>query len=335
MLPEWIGRRTHSRCEIIYGGFDPQWAAGRLERAVVDQLANKLLSLYKDSNILIAVPNWYSCQDVVAEAEKTNPDIVAICSLSDPMGNVQQYQDAFGDKLMLVGYAEEAKQIDFWAIACLQFFKKYSIDELQPTEFKYLYLTYNRKPHRHRVRLIELLEQENLISSGCITLGDSNYTINDKDSDFADSGVGDVVGNIGIPNDIYSLGRLDIWNNSFINVVGETQFEYSPSVFLSEKIYKPIIGLRPFIINGSPKIYSWLKRAGFDCFEDLFPVQLLEQSTNMHTSHTLIAQTLHQYQQQDLMSLYNEIKPRLIYNQNQFYEYANSRRDYALDTLVL
>jgi hypothetical protein len=335
MLPEWVDIRTNGRCKIIYGGFNPQWPAGKLEREIIDRLAEKLLLLHKDANIVIAVPNWYDQLDVIEEINKTNPEVVVICSLTDPLNDLTSYYEYFSNKLILVGYVEQGKQIDFWSIACLKFFKEYVIDDLQPLDFKYLYLNYNRKPHPHRKKLVRLLEQEQLVDCGCLTLGESKYTVGDKNNEFVNSGANDVIGDIGIPNDIYSLGRLDIWNTSFINVVSETQFKFDPYVFLSEKIYKPIIGLRPFIINGDPKIYFWLKRAGLDCFDDLFPVQLLEQSTDMNTSHMLIAETLQRYRQQDLMSLYNKIKSRLIYNRNQFYEYANSQQDYALNSLVL
>jgi hypothetical protein len=112
-------------------------------------------------------------------------------------------------------------------------------------------------------------------------------------------------------------------------VVSETQYEYSRNVFLSEKTFKPIIGLRPFVINGSPGIYRILKQAGFDCFEDLFPVDLLSNENFNYTwkfdNHKHIVESLNNLKDKNLTELYHQIKPRLLYNQAHFYEYARNQ----------
>ena len=160
-------------------------------------------------------------------------------------------------------------------------------------------------------------------------MGNSKYTVSDNEDDYLDFGANDVVGDVGIPNDVYSLGKLEIWNTSFINVVSETQYEFSENVFLSEKIFKPIIGLRPFIVNGSPGIYRLLKRAGFDCFDDLFPVKILGNENHNTTwkfdNHRCIIETLINFKNKNLIELYNQIKPRLLYNRELFYEYASNQ----------
>ena len=188
--------------------------------------------------------------------------------------------------------------------------------DLLPTEFTNLFLNYNRKPHGHRIGLVTELEKKNLLKHGIVTLGEK-YTI-EETNNYTEYGSADVVDNIGIPNDIYSLGRLDIWQRHFLNIVSETEFTPT-SYFLSEKTFKPIIGLRPFIINGNPKIYSWLLDAGFDCFEDIFPINKLQQQTNTNHTHRLITSLLKDLLNSDLNSLYQKIYPRCLYNQTHFY----------------
>jgi hypothetical protein len=170
------------------------------------------------------------------------------------------------------------------------------------------------------------LEASGLIEHGCVTLGNSKYTVNDRHVNYKEHGADDVVGDVGIPNDIYSLGQLEIWNQSFINIVSETQFEFGPNVFLSEKIWKPIIGLRPFIINGSPGIYRILKQAGFDCFEDLFPIAALSNCNRNNgwkfDNHKHIIESLANFKNKNLSGIYNQLRPRLLHNQRLFYEYA-------------
>ena len=195
-------------------------------------------------------------------------------------------------------------------------------------------MNYNRKPHQHRVSLVNRFEEHDLIKYGITTLGNSKYSLNDKHDDFVEYGANDVVGDVGIPNDIYSLGNLDIWNKCFLNIVSETQFEYSPNAFVSEKIYKPIIGLRPFVINGSPSIYAWLKNMGFDCFDDLFPVNELSDNNCVpgarFKNHSAIIDSVKDLIGQDLNKLYASLLPRLLNNQKIFYEYTKNQPDHFM-----
>jgi hypothetical protein len=326
MLPEWAGTKQIGRCRILYGGFDPQWAAGQLEREVVDQLATYISDKYPEQSTAIVVPNWYEYQ-AVQDWINQIPATVIACSLTDPLSQV------WSTDTRIFGYGNI--KFDFWAVACLRNFKQYRYQELLPTQFDFLFLNYNRKPHTHRIELVEAFEQAGIINLGCTTLGGSSYTVNDVDADYLNSGARDVVGDIGIPNDIYSLGRLDIWQRSFINIVSETQFD-STSTFVSEKTFKPIIGLRPFVINGNPQIYTWLQSAGFDCFEDIFPVQQLIRSTNTAHSHKLIVDAVQSIKDKDPMKVYLHLLPRLINNQTHFYEYANSQQNipYNLDAIL-
>jgi hypothetical protein len=314
-------------CEIIYGGFNPAWLAGQLERQLIDQLAQHLESQFPDIKKVIAVTSWHEPIDLIEDIKSRNPELTFLCSLTDPLGPSENLVDQIPGTVKFIGYVNGDYYYDFWAVACSKFFKKYSNQELEPTSFGYLYLNYNRKPHRHRTEFVKLLETSGLIDYGCVTLGNSAYTVDDQHTSYKEYGADDVVGDVGIPNDIYSLGQLKIWNNSFINVVSETQYEYSPNVFLSEKIFKPIIGLRPFVINGSPGIYRILKRAGFDCFDDLFPVDLLcnEDINNgwKFNNHKHIIESLRALKEKNINELYHQLKPRLIYNQNLFYEYAS------------
>jgi len=315
----------------FYGGFNPAWRAGHLEREIVDNLADKIVSLYLNANCVIAVPSWHEPKVLVDDIKKLQPEVTFICSLSDPLGPIENLLETIPGQINTFGYVDQGIKFDFWALACSKFFKTYTSEELMPLELKNVFVNYNRKPHRHRIDFVSLLQQNDLIKYGVVTLGNSDYTVNDREEDYAEYGGNDVVGDVGIPNDIYSLGRLDIWNSSFLNIVSETQYEYSANVFISEKIYKPILGLRPFIINGSPNIYSWLKRIGFDCFEDIFPVNALSVNDSdgcKFKNHQLICQVVQELCHADLELLYKKLLPRLVHNRNLFYEYAKNQQNY-------
>jgi hypothetical protein len=322
-------------CKVIYGGFNPLWQAAILEKQIVDDLVQNLEITHPFIKKMVVVTSWHEPSTLIEEINLYQPSLTVLCSFTDPLGSIENLLDKLPGEVIIVGYVEGDYFFDFWATACHKFFKKYTNAELEPTNFKYLYLNYNRKPHRHRTDFVKCLEENNLIDIGCVTLGNSKYSVDDNILDYISYGANDVVGDVGIPNDIYSLGKMEIWNSSFINVVSETQYEFSKNVFLSEKIYKPILGLRPFIINGSPGIYRILKRYGFDCFEDLFPVAKLEKETNegyKFLNHDIICNCLNSYKNYNLMEIYNQIKPRLLYNQNLFYEHARNQRIGSFNT---
>ena len=314
----------------FYGGFNPAWRAGRLERDIVDAIAIQLVEQFPKKNCIVAVPSWHEPVELAQDICNLNPDVTVICSLSDPFGPMENLLDKIPGRVIPLGYVDKGIKFDFWAFACEKYFKKYKNTELYPSNLKNVYLNYNRKPHRHRTEFIKLLELYDLIQYGIVSLGDSKYSVNDRNEDYIEYGSNDVVGDVGIPNDVYSLGRLDIWNSCFLNIVSETQFELSSNVFVSEKIYKPILGLRPFIVNGSPGIYRWLKNIGFDCFEDIFPVEQLlvefhQPGLKFQTQQNIIS-CIKNLLNEDLAKLYNDLMPRLLYNQKLFYEHANNQR---------
>jgi hypothetical protein len=324
MLPSWADQVTVNNCSILYGGFNPHWTAGQHERHVVDQLAQSIVAEYPSQRSLIVVPSWYDPLDIIEHITAKHPDILVVCSLTDPLGSTALNAQYLADRVIPFGYVDTGIKYDFWAVVCKKNFRQYTANELLPTQLTKLYLNYNRKPHYHRTNFVRSLEQNNLIDLGYVTLGGTNYLVDDQIDDYQAWGANDAVGKLNIPNDIYSLGRVDIWQSCFINIVSETEYS-SYSCFLSEKTFKPIIGLRPFIINGNPRIYKWLIEAGFDCFTDLFPVDKLSNTTSMTVCHDIIIDCLKFYQTQDWQQIYKSILPRLYQNQKHFYEYVNQQ----------
>jgi hypothetical protein len=324
-LPGWAPQRSSDNLHILYGSFNPLWMAGKLEKLIVDQASDYFTKKYPNQKIHIIVPSAYSMKSLIEHIFNINADILIVCSLTDPVD--PQLLTTINNKIVIeLGYTTNGIPLDFWAIACSKFFKHYAECELMPSSFSYLFLNYNRKPHPHRTQLVSSMERLGMHKLGCITLADSVYTVNDLSEDYVLYGSNDVAQDLGIPNDIYSLGRLDIWNQSFINLVSETCPPGFSGLFLSEKIFKPIIGMRPFIINGNVQIYNWLRNYGFDCFEDMFPVELLLQRPE--DAPSIILDSLINYTNCDLTQMYSKILPRLQHNRNTFFKHANEHTVY-------
>ena len=224
-------------------------------------------------------------------------------------------------EVVYVGNTDGPGYFSYWLFFVNRFFKTYKVEEVTPTSIDYLYMSLNRKPHRHRVDLVRRLEASNLVDYGLVSLGagsglDINpiYLSDDIAVTIGDKAVG--YNNEGITNDIASLGKLNNWNRHLINVVTETT--HFSNTFISEKTWKPIIGLRPFIIVGDVKIYDYLKEYGIDTFDDLFGTGYNNSDYGDRIDWAIKA--LKQFKDTDYTQLFEEIYPRLIKNKLQMKE---------------
>ena len=195
------------------------------------------------------------------------------------------------------------------------------------------YMCLNRKPHWHRVKFVKTLQDYGLISRGHVSLGRdpsvSNYLgldvpiLLEKDiiNTEGDSTTWGEVG--GITNDITSLGSEYYWNSHFINVVTETTT--SSDVFLSEKIFKPIIGRRPFVLIGDERAYDLLHSWGIDTFDDFFGTGYKEKDIFKRIEWA--AESISSYSHnRHLKEILYDIKPRLESNYKAFLRAAEENR---------
>lgn len=180
-----------------------------------------------------------------------------------------------------IGNTSEGHYFSFW-VEFIDFYKKYFFDECYTSKpnLQYHFMCLNNKPNDHRRYLLnKIFEQEIIYKKGNISVlqRDAGYNFEhpiileenrppELVSMFYDH---EVLSDKHIANDIISLGDPIHWNSHFVNVVTESAAH--TDVFLSEKIFKPIIGLRPFLALGDRNLYPKLREFGFDTFEDLFP----------------------------------------------------------------
>jgi hypothetical protein len=237
------------------------------------------------------------------------------------------------------------------AIASYEDFPKYNDDELALTNVKNYYLCYNRKPKPHRIRIVESLYENNLEEYGIVTLGldNVNYNVtedtstdlylklaNDDPANYVLESTSDKNYNEfgGVPFDVCSLGKLDVWQTCFLNVVSETEWRPWDDMFVTEKTWKPIVGMRPFLINGQPQIYKWLRDNGFKTFNHYFKnIELEDVNEEMIIiSITSAIQQLTKLSKDDVQALYQEMLPDLIHNRTHFFEFAK-KQQYKMEHL--
>lgn len=286
--------------------------------------------------------SWYDFLELVKE-EKF--DKLFLLSADDSWFiNKEQinkvYQLSGANELFLLGNVENQYQFTFIATLMPKFFKRYSDEEVTLQEPKYVYISYNRKPRQHRVTMVEKLKENNLLDKGIVTLGkndDGHFVDHDmflsleEDERFADKTNWNFGKAHGVPHDIHSLGDLNLWQKHFLHIVSETEFNHWDPMFITEKTWKPIIGLRPFVINGQPQIYQYLRDNGFKTFEEYWPVEVAIEDEFI--IHDRIIELIQWLTQQNLEKLYLHMLPDLLYNKNRFYEFAKEQ-SYKIENLL-
>lgn len=113
------------------------------------------------------------------------------------------------------------------------------------------------------------------------------------------------------------------YENTYINLVTETFF--GKNVFLSEKVFKPLSNLQPFIVLGDYKTLAELKRLGFKTFEPFIDESYdLESNPRLRMQKIEIEiEKLKNKSIEEIHDWYYSIKDILIHNQKHMYSFEN------------
>lgn len=112
-----------------------------------------------------------------------------------------------------------------------------------------------------------------------------------------------------------------LWQNAFVHVVTETVF-YHEKQHLTEKIFKPIVAERPFMLVGAYKNLEYLRGYGFKTF-DRWWSEDYDLETDSEKRISMIVKELKKFISQPewrLKEIYQEMKPILDYNRQHFWE---------------
>ncbi len=266
---------------------------------------------------------WGEVDSTLIELVKQRPSRAIVYSGMDWENTVcrKEFHDYINKNIknvIYIGNSEGIGYFSYWLFFVKKYFPLYPIEQVELKDPKYLFMCLNRKRHLHRVELVERLKKENIIEHGIVSLGGNpeknipqlnlNADITKTDGNNATNyKTGD------IPNDISSVGNLTNWNRSLINIVTETTTH--TETFISEKTWKPIIGLRPFMIVGDNKIYNYLKEYGIDTFDDIFGTGY--EDPIVENRIEWVINNLKKYSNTNLVEMYKQLYPRLVKNKLQ------------------
>ena len=125
----------------------------------------------------------------------------------------------------------------------------------------------------------------------------------------------------GNSNQIRSLPQ-SLYKNTYCSIIGETTFQHYDNqtipLMLTEKTYSAIANLHMFIIAGPLGSLQLLRDQGFETFSDLWD-ESYDMCRNEKIRLDKIFETITYVRSQNMKSLYEKCKDRLLHNQNLIY----------------
>lgn len=155
------------------------------------------------------------------------------------------------------------------------------------SEFK-LFLNYNKTIRDYRIYLLIKILEKKLLENAIISFGEhidkdimnnkydnfSEFNVNKSDVDKISDITPIYINNLNIsPISAYEISNIlgqevcvDDYKNTFLSLVSET-LVCKDTIYLSEKIFKPILMGHPFMLIASPNSLSKLKELGYKTFD--------------------------------------------------------------------
>lgn len=312
--------------QVFDNGWGMAYAAKQFEQSLINQM---LLTIQEDRSRTVVINSVWYTQDyhdqIMDWCAENDFDHIVLVAMLDPAIPWPDRFEHLGRPVTALGYYPGIAHVDFWALFVDRFFDcPPDLELLDPSRLGLPFMCLNRKPHWHRQRLYKQLQDMDLVRQGLVSMGgDQGQALYSLALDCGGSDLAPNAGTEkhGIPNDIVSLGHFANWQRCFLNVVTETVFDIDRYYFVSEKIYKPMVGCRPFLVYDSNGARQWLEHRGFQTyitdFSDISDLDLGLSHNLAPFLKTLSNQSVTYFQKK-----FVDLKEKILYNKNQFSIYV-------------
>ena len=287
-------------------------ALGFLMFDFYNQLINDIVQAVAKNNkslkkILVIKETWYF-QENLNEDIKNNLDSDLVLTFAMMDNNHLDYSEIerAGIPMYHIGYYKESP---YWCDVISLLVNKHF--EIHPDFLKHgelidtAFMSLNGKPYWHRKELVDKLKKFQLIEKGFVSYNPFEDT---PDSIKLD----DIHDNKAFPppHGAMSLGNIHNWNRHFLNLTTETDFNPDDKWFWTEKTWKPILGLRPFLTYAPQNNIPMLSRHKFQHFANDF-TDITDLDLTDHTNHYKFLKVLckqdEKYFKHKYKKLYNKI----------------------------
>jgi hypothetical protein len=314
---------------IFDNGWGPEFQVKKFENQLLSDVLTRLQE--SSEHIVIVNSTWYTDDyhnNIVLPFLRSNlPDRIILIAMLDPAIPKPNWFQEFDCIVDTIGYYKGNGDVDFWALFMHQYFETPGlIDLTRIDKVDRAFMCLNRKPHAHRLKICNELRDHDLIDKGLVSLGSESgqpvYSLKTDSPAIYHFSPQTGSRNFGMPGDITTLGSIENWNRHFLNIVTETVYDVDREYFVSEKIYKPILGLRPFLVYAPSGASTWLTSCGFETycndFTDITDLDLTVPENITPFLSQLCDQPIC-YLQKKLLDL----NQKILYNKQQFYHYVD------------
>lgn len=186
---------------------------------------------------------------------------------------------------------------------------------LNPTSFDHYFVSLNRRSHRHRCHLIDLMAKNNLIEGNAI--GWHNMIGFGSVSDtYPWQYFKPQVLSLSDTTDFDRHGMLV--PNEYFKAFGQIVCESTDEViFITEKTGISLVCHKPFLIAGPVGIHEKLKSMNFEPYDEIFNYDF-DMEPNEEKRYQLVLDNFirlqNEYSKDDLVDLYKKLLPKLKHN---------------------
>lgn len=316
--------------KIFDNGWGAEYPLKKYEQEIVQSLIKNFSNSTQNTVLINSV--WYTndYHSQVMQWLKSNTwDQIVLIAMIDAAIPSPQWYEEFNRPVSTIGYYPGPGQVDFCALFVDRYLQAPDPEEiLNSSRIDTPYMCLMRKPHWHRRKLFKKLIQHQVLEQGLVSMGSESGTAawqlpTDRTHDNLAPNAEST--HYGVPNDIVSLGHMENWQRHFLNVVAETFYDINTTNFVSEKIYKPIVGCRPFLVYDPDGATRWLTERKFepyvDDFNDITDLDL-RYPVNVPKFLAQLVQQPQSYWQSKLIDL----RPKILYNRQRFREYVEEQQ---------
>lgn len=199
--------------------------------------------------------------------------------------------------------------------------------EFKPLDNQFLFLSYNRNPRPHRVYLVSEMMRLGILEKGRVSIG--KFENNETESIELLSEISPLI--IDRTLDINWAGNLELPDHeaTFMSIVTETLIDDSV-LFISEKIWKPIVVGHPFMILGNVGTLKYIKDLGFKTFDKWFD-ESYDNELIHHKRVDIIVNQIDKFRDksiEELKIIREEMKEICTHNRNRFIEIIRNKYSY-------
>lgn len=310
-------------------GWGQTWGWKQFEQQVIGVMLRSVVEDTSQSVIINSV--WYTDQyhqEVLHWLRNHQWNQIILVAMLDAAIPQPTWFHEFNRPILCVGSYPGPNELDL----CAMYVDQYTEidcygDLLDHTKIDRSYMCLNRKPHEHRIRLYQQLQQVNILDHGLVSMGSlTGHALRrlDQDCDTDPVAPNSDIQHYGLPNNVQGLGHPSNWSRHFLNIVTETFFDINAVYFVSEKIYKPLVGQRPFLVYAPDGATTWLHQRGFESYVDDF-YDICDLDLRCPDNLVPFLVTLCRQSPAYIRDKFVALTPKILYNQNWFKQYVQQQ----------